>query len=116
LKGFDIGKISVRNDKEKEFMNFAREFPVKILAGFVILKSAGMATFLNKNVPGIRVPQELIDELKATGKEKALDTGLNIAARQIKQLKDEKVCDGVHIMAIGMEDKVPIIMERAGLL
>lgn len=106
----------VRNDKEKEFMNFARKFPVKILAGFVILKSAGMATFLNKNVPGIRVPQELIDELKAAGKEKALDTGLNIAARQIKQLKDEKVCDGVHIMAIGMEDKVLIIMERSGLL
>jgi len=103
-------------EKFKEFMKFAREFSVKILAGFVILKSAGMAAFLNKNVPGIRVPQELIDELKAAGKEKALDTGLNIAARQIKQLKDEKVCDGVHIMAIGMEDKVPIIMERAGLL
>ena len=56
------------------------------------------------------------EELKAAGKEKALDTGLNIAARHIKQLKDEKICDGVHIMAIGMEDKVPVIMERAGLL
>lgn len=103
-------------ERFKEFMKFARRFPVKILAGFVILKNAGMANFLSKNVPGIRVPQELIDELKSVGKEKALDTGLNIAARHIKQLKEEKVCDGVHIMAIGMEDKVPIIMERAGLL
>lgn len=103
-------------DKFKEFMKYARKFPVKILAGFVVLKSVGMASFLNKNVPGIRVPQELIDELKAAGKEKALDTGINITARQIRQLKDEKICDGVHIMAIGMEDKVPLIMEKAGLL
>jgi len=103
-------------EKFKEFMKHARKFPVKILAGFVVLKSAGMANFLNNNVPGIRVPQALIDELKAAGKEKALDTGMNITARHIKQLKDEKICDGVHIMAIGMEDKVPMIMERAGLL
>ncbi|WP_333654977.1 methylenetetrahydrofolate reductase [Dissulfurispira sp.] len=103
-------------NKFKEFMSYARKFPIKILAGIVVLKSAGMANFINNNVPGIRVPQDLIDELKAAGKEKALDTGLNIAARHIRQLKDENICDGVHIMAIGMEDKVPIIMERAGLL
>ncbi|MEO5358297.1 MAG: methylenetetrahydrofolate reductase [Nitrospirae bacterium YQR-1] len=103
-------------DKFKEFMAFARKFPVKILAGLVVLKSAGMANFLNNFVPGIKVPQELIDEMKAAGKEKALDTGLNITARHIKQLKEEKICDGVHIMAIGMEDKVPTILERAGLL
>ena len=103
-------------EKFKDFMKHARKFPVKILAGFVVLKSVGMANFLNNNVPGIRVPQSLIDELKAAGKEKALDTGMNITARHIKQLKEEKICDGVHIMAIGMEDKVPEIMERAGPL
>ncbi|QWR76208.1 methylenetetrahydrofolate reductase [Candidatus Magnetomonas plexicatena] len=103
-------------DNFKEFMKFARKFPVKIMAGLVVLKSAGMANFLNNFVPGIKVPQELIDEMKAAGKEKALDTGLNITARHIRQLKEEKICDGVHIMAIGMEDKVPIILERAGLL
>jgi len=102
-------------ERFKDFMKHARRFPVKILAGFVVLKSAAMAGFLNKNVPGIRVPHELIDELKTAGKEKALDTGLNIAARHIRQLKDEGICDGVHIMAIGMEDKVPVILERAGL-
>ncbi len=103
-------------DKFKDFMNSARKFPVKILAGLVLLKSAGMANFMNKFVPGITVPQELIDELKEAGKEKALDAGIDIMARHIKQLKDENICDGVHIMAIGAEDKVPAIMERAGLL
>ncbi|MFA4829555.1 MAG: methylenetetrahydrofolate reductase [Thermodesulfovibrionales bacterium] len=103
-------------EKFRDFMKHARKFPVKILAGFVVLKSVGMANFLNNNVPGIRVPQALIDEIKAAGKEKALDTGMNITARHIRQLKDENICDGVHIMAIGMEDKVPMIMERAGLL
>jgi 5,10-methylenetetrahydrofolate reductase len=103
-------------DKFKEFMKAARKFPVKVLAGFVVLKSVGMARFLNNNVPGIRVPEELIEELKAAGKEKALEAGMDITARHISQLKEEGVCDGVHIMAIGMEEKVPEIMQRAGLL
>jgi methylenetetrahydrofolate reductase (NADPH) len=72
--------------------------------------------FLNNFVPGIRVPDELIEELKAAGKEKALDAVMDICVRQIKQLKDENICDGVHIIAIGIEVKVPVIMERAGLL
>jgi len=103
-------------EKFREFMQYARKFSVKILAGLVVLKSAGMAKFLNNYVPGIKVPEELIEELKEAGKEKALDTGLSITARHIKQLMEENICDGVHIMAIGMEDKVPVIMERAGLL
>ncbi len=103
-------------DKFKGFMKSARNFPVKVLAGLVLLKSAGMANFMNKFVPGITVPQELIDELKEAGKENALDQGIDIMARHIRQLKDENICDGVHIMAIGAEDKVPAIMERAGLL
>lgn len=103
-------------EKFKEFMKFAKKFPVKILAGIVLLKSVGMANYMNNFVPGIRVPQALIDELKSAGKEKAIDTGMDISARHIRQIKEEKICDGVHIMAIGAEDKVPIIMERAGLL
>jgi 5,10-methylenetetrahydrofolate reductase len=103
-------------EKFKDFMKYARKHSVKILAGLVVLKSAGMANFLNNYVPGSKVPKDLIDELKAAGKEKALDTGLNICARHIQQLRVEDICDGVHIMAIGMEDKVPAIMERAGLL
>jgi 5,10-methylenetetrahydrofolate reductase len=103
-------------EKFTDFMKFAKKFPVKILAGIVLLKSAGMANYMNKFVPGINVPLDLIDEIKNAGKENALDAGINIAARHIRQLRDDKICDGVHIMAIGAEDKVPLIMERAGLL
>jgi 5,10-methylenetetrahydrofolate reductase len=103
-------------EKFRSFMKIAGEFPAKILAGIVLLKSAGMANYMNKFVPGINVPQELVDEIKNAGKENALDAGITIAARHIRQLKEEKICDGVHIMAIGAEDKVPLIMERAGLL
>lgn len=103
-------------EKFKEFMKFARKFPVKILAGLVVLKSVGMARFLNRAVPGIRVPEELIQELKAAGKEKALDAGLDITVRHIRQLKEQGISDGVHIMAIGMEEKVPEIMQRAGVM
>jgi 5,10-methylenetetrahydrofolate reductase len=108
----------------KEFMKTAREAaqeanseaPAKILAGIVLLKSAGMANYLNKFVPGIKVPENLINELKEAGKGKGLDAGINIAARHIRQLHEEKICDGVHIMAIGAEQHVPEIMQRAGLL
>lgn len=103
-------------EKFREFMKYARNFNVKVLAGLVVLKSAGMANFLNNYVPGIKVPQELIAELKAAGKGKGLDKGIEICARHIRQIRDEGICDGVHIMAIGIEDKVPEIMERAGIL
>lgn len=100
-------------EKFRTFMEYSRKFDTKILAGILLLRSAGMANFLNANVPGITVPQHLIDELKAAGKEKALDCGMDIAARQIKELKG--ICDGVHVMAIGLEDKVPEILKRAGV-
>ena len=100
-------------EKFKTFMEYARKFDTKILAGILLLRSAGMANFLNANVPGITVPQHLIDELKTAGKEKALDCGMDIAARQIRELKG--ICDGVHVMAIGLEDKVPEILKRAGV-
>jgi 5,10-methylenetetrahydrofolate reductase len=103
-------------DAFSQFMEYARQFPVKILAGIVLLKSVGMANFMNKNVPGIRVPQDLIAEIDAVGKDRALEAGIEIAARHIRKLKEAAVCDGVHIMAIGAEEKVPVIMERAGLL
>jgi len=103
-------------DNFKKFMGYAREFPAKILAGIILLTSAPMARFMNKNVAGVTVPQELIEEMASAGKGKALAKGIEIAGRMIKRIRDEKMCDGVHIMAIGKEDKVPEIMTAAGLL
>jgi len=99
-------------DLFERFMKRIEGFKTPVLGGIILLKSAGMARFMNKNVAGVFVPEPLIKEMEET-KDK-VKTSIEIAARLIKGLKN--LCDGVHIMAIGMEDKVPIIMERAGLL
>ena len=103
-------------DKFKEFMEYARQFKAKILAGIILLTSAPMARFMNKNIAGVFVPQDLIDEMASAPKGQALTKGIEIAGRMIKRMHDEKMCDGVHIMAIGKEDKVPDIMAAAGLI
>jgi 5,10-methylenetetrahydrofolate reductase len=102
-------------EKFKEFMNYARQFKVKMLAGIVLLVSAGMARYMNANVPGIFVPDNLIEEMSSAPKGKALTKGIEIAGRMIRQLKEEAICDGVHIMAIGKEGVVPDILAAAGL-
>jgi methylenetetrahydrofolate reductase (NADPH) len=102
-------------DNFKKFMDYARQFPVKILAGIILLTSAPMARFMNKNVAGVVVPQALIDEMEAAPKGRKLEKGVEIAGRMIKRIKEEKMCDGVHIMAIGKEELVPDIMSMAGL-
>jgi methylenetetrahydrofolate reductase (NADPH) len=73
-----------------------------------------MAKFMTANVPGIFVPQNMIDELAATPKEEMLNKGIEIAGRMITALKKGSICDGVHIMAIGKEEVVPDILAAAG--
>ncbi len=102
-------------DNLKRFMDYAKKFNVKILAGIVLLVSARMAKFMNNNVPGIFVPQPLIDELAEAPKGEALKKGIEIAARMARQINEEKICDGVHIMAIGKEEVVVDILEIAGI-
>ena len=102
-------------DNFKRFMEYAGQFPVKILAGIILLTSAPMARFMNKNVAGVNVPQALIDEMASAPKGGALSKGVEIAGRMIRRIKDERMCDGVHIMAIGKEEIVPDIMAAAGL-
>ena len=101
-------------------MKFARQYPVKILAGIVLLSSAKMAQYMTNNVPGIFVPQHLIDELANAvagnaPKGAGLAKGIEIAGRMIKEIRENALCDGVHIMAIGKEDVVPDILAAAEL-
>lgn len=103
-------------DNFAKFMKYAHQFSVKILAGIVLLVSARMAKYMTENVPGIFVPQNLIDELAAAPKGEALNKGIEIAGRMIAVLKKEALCDGVHIMAIGKEEVVPDILKAAGML
>jgi methylenetetrahydrofolate reductase (NADPH) len=94
-----------------KFMKRAGKFGVPILAGIIPLKSAGMARFMNKNVAGVFVPDALIE--KMTAAEDKAQMGVAIAADLIKELKG--MCQGVHVMAIGWEKKVPLILDAAGL-
>lgn len=102
-------------DNFAKFMDYARQFQVKIMAGIVLLVSARMAKYMNENVPGIFVPQNLIDEIAGAPKGEALNKGIEIAGRMIAELKKDSVCDGVHIMAIGKEEVVPDILAAAGI-
>jgi 5,10-methylenetetrahydrofolate reductase len=102
-------------DNFTRFMDYARKFKTKILAGIVLLSSARMAKYMTQNVPGIFVPDTLIEELAGVPKEEVLAKGIEIAGRTIAALKKDAVCDGVHIMAIGREEVVPDILAAAGL-
>ncbi|HEY97253.1 MAG TPA: 5,10-methylenetetrahydrofolate reductase [Dehalococcoidia bacterium] len=102
-------------DNFKRFMDYARKFKTKILAGIVLLSSARMAKYMTANVPGIFVPDDLLDEMSAAPKEEMLAKGIEIAGRTIAALKNETICDGVHIMAIGREETVPDILKAAGM-
>jgi 5,10-methylenetetrahydrofolate reductase len=96
------------------FMEKAKQFGKPVQLGIVIPKSAGMAKFMNDNVAGIHVPDEMIEELKKDKeKTKAGITGVEIAARIIKECKP--YCQGVHIMALGWESKVPELLKQAGI-
>ena len=94
-----------------KFMKRVEGFNVPILAGVIPLKSVGMARFMNKNIAGISIPEELIDKMSKT--EDKVRTGLEIAANTIRELKG--MCQGVHIMAMGWEKKVPAMLDAAGL-
>ena len=97
-----------------QFAEKAKQFGKPIQLGVIIPKSAGMAKFMNNNVAGVHVPQDMIDELAADKeKAKAGITGVEIAARIIKECKP--YCQGVHIMALGWEAKVPELLKLAGI-
>ena len=101
-------------DSEKfiQFMEKAQQFGKPVQLGVLIPKSAGMAQFMNKNVAGVHVPQWMIDEL-AADKEKAKlgITGVELAAKVIKECRP--YCQGLHIMALGWEAKVPELLKLA---
>ena len=99
-------------EKFIKFMEKAKQFGKPVQVGIIIPKSAGMAKFMNNNVAGIHVPDEMIEELKADKeKTKAGITGVEIAARIIKECKP--YCQGVHIMALGWESKIPDLLKAA---
>lgn len=101
-------------EKFAEFMDQVKDLGVPVIAGIILLKSAGMARFMNKNVAGVHVPEQLIEEMERAKKREArVERSIEIAARLIKEMQD--LCQGVHIMPIGWERLVPAVLDAAGL-
>ena len=106
-------------DKFEDWMSKARDRGLTeqafILAGLTPMKSVGMARYMKNRVPGMDVPDEIVKRLADTPKDKQAEEGLKICVESIQRLKEVKGVAGFHIMAIEWEEKVPEIVERAGL-
>ena len=87
-----------------------------ILAGVTPMKSVGMARYMKNNVPGMDVPDGMIERMKGTPKEKQAEEGIKICVETIEELKEIPGVRGIHIMAIEWEEKVAEIVKAAGLL
>jgi len=94
-----------------KFMKRAEKFGVPILVGLIPLKSAGMAKFMNKNVAGVFVPDDIIDQMAKTDDKPK--TSIEITARLIREMKD--MCQGAHLMTLGWDKYVPAILDAAGV-
>ena len=107
-------------DRFRDFMKKAVDMGLTekayILAGVTPMKSIRMAQYMANNVPGIDVPESLINRLKGAGKGKQAEEGIKFAIEQIEEFKEMDGIAGVHLMAIEWEHKVPEIAERANML
>ena len=95
-----------------DFMALAN-FSLPVLAGIIPVKSVKMAQYMNEKVPGIHIPDHLIERISAVGddRQRIEEISIDTSASTIRKLKD--ICQGVHLMAIGWEDKIPAILAAA---
>ena len=100
-------------DSFSRFMERAGRLGVPVMVGIVPLKSAGMATYMNNNIAGVKVPQTMIDRLGATRREDRKKVSIEIAAELAREMKG--MCQGVHLMPLGWDDVVAPIIESAEL-
>ncbi len=106
-------------DKFERWMKLLRDRglheKVFILAGVTPFKSAGMARYMKNRVPGMDVPDDVVKRMADTPKDKQAEEGITICVESIQRLKEVKGVSGFHVMAIEWEERVPEIVERAGL-
>ncbi|MEH2262318.1 methylenetetrahydrofolate reductase [Nostoc sp.] len=96
---------------EKFMDTIAAGYKKPILAGIFLLKSAKNAQFINRCVPGVNIPQHIIDRL-AKAKD-PFEEGIKIAAEQVQIAR--QLCQGVHMMAVKREDAIAPILDLAGI-
>ena len=100
-------------DKFARFMEKTKHLDVPVMAGIVFIKSAGMAKYMNENVAGVYVPDDIINEMSDVDKKKRAEKSIEISARLITELKG--LCQGVHIMSLGWERYISAVLEKAEL-
>jgi 5,10-methylenetetrahydrofolate reductase len=108
---YDVPKFA---EWMKEIVKEGLDKKTHILAGVIPIKSAGMARYMRDYVPGVSVPDEIVTRMEDA--KDAKEEGLKICLEIMEQIKDIPGVHGVHVMAVGWEDMVPVIVERAGLL
>ncbi|MBN1405265.1 MAG: methylenetetrahydrofolate reductase [Candidatus Omnitrophica bacterium] len=100
-------------DKFADFTKRIKHIEAPVLASVILLKSASMARYMNDNVAGISVPGHLIKEMESTEGKDRVNKSVEIAAKLIKGLKG--LCRGIHIMPIGWESKIELVLDAAEL-
>lgn len=97
------------------FLDMVRDYGIQVpvLAGIVMLKSAGMARYMNNNVPGVNVPDAMIRELQSTPKEKLEEVSVRLTAGLIAEFKP--LVAGIHLMPLGWTRLVPEVLGQSGL-
>jgi len=101
---FDAEKFSL-------FMDSAQDLEVPVLCGILLLKNAGMARFLNRNIPGVKVSDILIERLDSASR--PLDEGVMIAREMVATARS--CCQGVHLMTLGHEELIPEILGQSAI-
>jgi methylenetetrahydrofolate reductase (NADPH) len=99
----------------KQVVDRGLDEKVAILAGITPMKSLGMAKYMKSKVPGMDIPDAVIDRLAGVEKDKQAEEGIKMAIEQMQRLKECKGVKGFHIMAIEWEEKVPELVKGAGL-
>ncbi|MDY6914499.1 MAG: methylenetetrahydrofolate reductase [Planctomycetota bacterium] len=97
----------------EQFMKKIEHINVPVLVGIVMLKSAGMAKYMNRGVPGVKVPDDTIKRLSDAAKEDRQKVSIDICGELIVKMKD--FCQGAHLMTLGWDHCVPGIVQAAGL-
>jgi len=97
----------------ESFMKKIQHIKVPVLVGIVMLKTAGMAKYMNSSVPGVSVPESIIKRLAEASKEDRQKVSIDICGELIRQMKD--CCQGAHLMTLGWDHCVPAIIQSAGL-
>ena len=111
--GFFQTQAIYEPEKFESFMKLVQAFNVPVIAGIVVLKSAAMAEYMNANVAGVNIPENIISEIETTKKEDRKKKAVEITARIVRQIKP--FCQGVHIMPLGWDELIPDIISEAGL-